>query len=114
MPHTENQKLIDALNACALDCEHCASQCLDEDDVDMLTRCIRLNIDCAAMCRFLTGMMARGSEYAKRLLPQCAALCEDCAIECNAHSHMRHCERCAQVCRDCAAACISAGQSLAA
>lgn len=33
MSHKENQLLIDALNNCAAECNHCAVACLDEQDV---------------------------------------------------------------------------------
>lgn len=114
MPHQENKKLIDALNKCAIECNYCAVSCLDEEDVDMLARCIRLNMDCAEMCRLVAGFFARGSEHALHLLPECADICISCARECDSHSHMKHCADCAQACRECAEACKNIGQSMAA
>ena len=50
MSHEQNQGLIDALAKCAAKCSHCATGCLDEQDVKMLARCIKLDIDCAQIC----------------------------------------------------------------
>lgn len=108
MPHQENKKLLDALTRCAAECDHCATACLDETDVKMLSRCIRLDIDCAALCRLVTAFVCRGSEHAKHLLSECIDVCEDCARECDSHAHMDHCARCAQACRECAEACKAA------
>jgi hypothetical protein len=36
--HQQNQSLLDALNACIAACEHCASACLQEEDVKMMAR----------------------------------------------------------------------------
>lgn len=107
MSHEQHKKLLDALHACAIECSHCATACLDESDVQMLARCIRLDVDCAELCRLVSGFLARGSEHANHLLAECAELCEDCASECDTHSHMDHCARCAQACRECAEACRS-------
>ncbi len=109
MAHLENKQVMEALAKCAAECNHCATACLDEKDVSMLARCIRLDMDCAHICALTAGFIARGSEYAKQLLPVCAAVCEECARECDTHSQMEHCARCAQACRDCAEACKAAG-----
>src|SRR3569832_1275654 len=54
------QPPIDACDACAQACDECAAACLREDDVKMMTACIRADIDCAALCRMVAGYMARG------------------------------------------------------
>ncbi len=41
--HTQSQ--LDALHACIAACEHCSSACLQEADVQMMARCIRLARD---------------------------------------------------------------------
>lgn len=38
-----NQSLVQALNNCAAECNHCATACLDEVHVQMLAACIRLD-----------------------------------------------------------------------
>ena len=107
MSHEQNQGLIDALANCAAECNHCATACLDEQDVKMLARCIKLDIDCSEICQLAASYVSRGSEHAQRILNECAEICEACAEECEKHSHMDHCRRCAEVCRSCAELCHS-------
>ena len=105
MSHESNRGLLDALYDCAAECNHCAIACLQEKDVKMLERCIRLDLDCAEICQVAAGYVARGSELANRLLELCAEVCNACADECEKHEHMEHCKRCADICRKCADAC---------
>lgn len=106
MSHEKNIALIQELNNCAMECSHCAMACLDEEDVKMLTRCIKLNIDCADVCRLAASLLSRGSEHGLHLLDECAELCDACADECESHADMGHCKKCAEVCRHCAGTCI--------
>ena len=46
MSREQNRELIDALAKCAAEYSHCAAACLDERDIKMLARCIKLDIDC--------------------------------------------------------------------
>lgn len=105
MAHKQNQSLITALLNCATECHHCATACLDEQDVKMLSNCIKLDIDCAAICSLTAGFMARGSAHANHILAECAEICNACAEECEKHLHMQHCKDCAEACRKCAEAC---------
>ena len=105
MAHEKNRELLDALNNCVAECNHCAVACLDEQDVRMLSRCIKLNIDCADICQLASSLIARGSEHANHLLKECADICEACAEECEKHSHLEHCKKCAEACRKCGEAC---------
>lgn len=109
MSHQQNRALIDALNKCAAECNHCAVACLEEQDVKMLARCIKLDIDCAEICSLAISFVARGSEHAQHLLDECADICNACAEECEKHAAMgmEHCRSCAEVCRACAEACKS-------
>lgn len=103
---------IDACNDCAVDCDRCATACLQEDDVKVLARCIALDLDCAQLCRTATILMARGSERAAEFCRMCADVCDECAQECERHRHMEHCRRCAETCRRCAEECRKmAGQA---
>src|SRR3546814_7834325 len=95
---------IDACYACATECDHCAASCLGEQDVKSMARCIKLDMDCAQICRLAASYMARGSEFAQALCRLCAEVCEACAAECAKHE-MDHCQRCAQACRQCAEEC---------
>ena len=105
MSHENHRQLLDALNNCAAECNHCATACLEEKDVQMLARCIKLDIDCAEICSLSASFIARGSEHAEHLVRECADICNACAEECEKHSRMEHCKRCAEACRECAEAC---------
>lgn len=61
-------------------------------------------MDCAAVCRFTAGVLARNSERSKLACQTCAEICDACAEECEKHDH-EHCQQCAKACRDCTAAC---------
>ena len=107
MSHEQNQVLIEALEKCAATCNHCSTACLDEPDVSMMARCIKLDMDCAQICQLAASFVARGSEHAQHILNECAEICEACAEECEKHSHMDHCRQCAEACRHCAEVCHS-------
>ena len=107
MGHEKNTKLLEALNNCANECNHCATACLDEQNVNELTKCIKLDLDCADICTLTTALLARGSAHGKHILKECAEICNNCADECEKHAAMGmdHCRKCAEACRACAAAC---------
>lgn len=69
-----------------------------------MARCIKLDMDCAQICRLAASYMARGSEFAHALCRLCADVCQACAEECAKHQ-VDHCQHCAQVCRQCAQEC---------
>ncbi|MCC2597819.1 four-helix bundle copper-binding protein [Allopusillimonas soli] len=104
MPHEKFQSCIDACYACATECDHCAASCLGEQDVKAMARCIKLDMDCAQICRLAASYMARGSEFAQALCRLCADVCQACGDECAKHQ-MDHCQRCAEACRRCAEEC---------
>ena len=110
MPHQLHRSAIEACNACAVECEHCASACLGEQEVQRLARCIALDLDCAAICRLSAEVMSRDGELSARLCELCAAACEACAAECEKHL-MDHCRQCAAACRSCAAECRKMAQA---
>lgn len=108
--------LSECLNACfecAAICTICADACLSEKEhLIHLTRCIRLNSECAAACLATGQMLARQGESETALLHaqlrSCVAVCRACEEECHGHAsdmNMRHCAICAESCRRCAAAC---------
>ena len=105
MAHEQNKKLIEVLSNCVAECSHCASACLEEQEVSKLSRCIKLDIDCAEICSLAISFVSRGSEHAEHVLNECAEICEACATECEKHSRMDHCRKCAEVCRSCAEVC---------
>ena len=104
MPHQQYQSCIDACYACATACDHCAVSCLAESDPKPMAECIKLDIDCAEMCRLAAGYMGRGSALVSTICHTCAEVCEACGDECDRHDHA-HCRECAEACRRCAEEC---------
>lgn len=104
MAHEKYAHCIDSCNRCADACDHCSTACLKEPNVAAMARCVGLDIDCAALCRFAAGAMSRNSEFAATICNLCAEVCEACGEECDKHEH-DHCKECARLCRECAQAC---------
>ena len=69
-----------------------------------MTRCVRLDTDCAQICRLAAAYMARDSEMVDVIWELCAQVCDTCAQECSQHA-MEHCRRCAETCRHAADEC---------
>lgn len=91
---------IEACVECWTACEMCSDACLHEPNVEQMVRCIRLDRDCAAICRLAAEAMIRGSEMAAPFCALCAEICEACAEECAKHAqHHDHCRVCAEACR---------------
>ena|SRR5437868_143628 len=101
----KNVQLVNLLHRCVAMCNYCASCCLAEEKVAMLSYCVRLDMDCALVCNTTAILLARGSAHGKHLLRECAELCGLCAVECEKHAHMEHCKACAAICRECEVAC---------
>ncbi|ALW84617.1 ferredoxin [Hymenobacter sedentarius] len=99
-----NSAVLDAISRCIAACELCADACLDEKDVAMMVPCIRLDRDCADICRITAAFIARGSDYAKHVLKECMEICRKCHTECAKHPH-DHCIQCAKACQACLEAC---------
>lgn len=103
---------------CAEACAVCADACLGEDDVAALVACIRLNLDCADVCRVTGTLVGRPSHRdapaLRAQLQACEEICRACADECERHAAngMDHCRLCAESCRACAAACETMAASL--
>ena len=91
---------------CAMACESCASACLEEQDVKMMAACIKLDRDCADICRLAATLMARGSPFANEICVLCAKICKACGQECGTHE-AEHCQQCSKACLACAQACES-------
>ena len=104
-------RCIDSCLACLEICTTCADACLSEKDVERLTTCIRLDLDCAAICTATATVMARANKVGHRQLLEaqlttCVAFCRACASECERHGAMhKHCQLCATTCTTCAEAC---------
>lgn len=98
-------RCLEACIECWIACEMCSDACLDEENTDMMVRCIRLDRDCADACRMAAAVMVRGGEKAEEVCRLCAELCEACAEECEKHTGHDHCRMCAEACRRCAEEC---------
>lgn len=97
MTDSKIQAAINVLNQCALACHHCSTACLDEPNPGEMLRCIKLDLDCAAMCEVTSAALARGSERAGWFANACAELCKACGQECEKHQ-AGHCQQCAEAC----------------
>lgn len=104
MLNAKFRECIEACKHCADACDNCSVACLQEENVAAMSRCIRLDMDCAAICRLAVSAMIRDSEFSKAICQLCADLCEACAEECRKHHH-KHCQQCAQACQACANEC---------
>jgi hypothetical protein len=104
MATTDRDLLIQKLLNCVSECNKCMSDCLNEEDVSMMARCIELNTDCAEICALTASFLARNSESADTLLALCGEICQACGDECAKHE-ANHCLKCSAICHDCAEAC---------
>jgi hypothetical protein len=103
---------IEACFDCAQACSACADACLGEGEIQMLARCLRLDLDCANVCESTGKKLSRQTafdlEMARVALEGCAQACRLCGDECEQHArHMEHCRVCAEACRRCESACDS-------
>lgn len=103
--------------SCAQTCTACADACLAEDMIDKMRRCVRLDLDCAAICAATGTVASRSTESNERVLLQlldvCATVCQACAEECEQHaSQHEHCKICAAECRRCEESCRRAMQDV--
>jgi hypothetical protein len=101
---------IVAAYECAQICTGCADACLSEREVDHLSACIRLDLDCAEICVVTGSLLSRiglaGEELLRAQLRACQLACAACETECLKHADAHeHCAVCAQACRTCREAC---------
>jgi hypothetical protein len=81
-----------------------------------LRACIRLNLDCAAICAATGSIASRqtltDAAVLRAAIEACAEICRCCGAECRRHAeHHEHCRVCAEACEDCEQACNGALQS---
>lgn len=93
-----------ALAECIHICNECFNACLNEDDVKMMTECIKLDKECSAICAATLGLIYKDAHFMKEMLTLCEKACNACAEECGKHSY-DHCKECAKACKECAKAC---------
>lgn len=108
--HQRYLSCIQACSACAIACEHCAAACLKEPDLAHMASCIRLDHDCADLCRLAETLMVRDSALVAEICRLCAVACQACAEECSQHQH-DHCQQCAQACQRCVEECEAVAQA---
>ena len=104
------EECIVACNDCVQTCLSCADACVAENQGDPLLACIRLDLDCAAICAATAQILSRSSQpnwtVISAVLRACETACAACGSECDRHAaHMEHCRICAAACHACAAAC---------
>jgi len=112
-PQLESAALLQCIQACfdcAQACISCADACLGEENPKPMTRCIRLNQDCANVCEATGKILSRQTAFdvtvARAILQACTVACKQCGDECSRHAQaMKHCEVCAEACRRCEQAC---------
>ncbi len=106
MNHEKCQQLVSVLHECVAACQHCINACLQENNVKIMTTCIRLDMDCADVCALTAQFVSRHSVYTKHIIKDCIEICKACAEECSKHTEMDHCMECAEACKKCIEACI--------
>jgi hypothetical protein len=104
LSHEQYYSVIETLHDCMTACNHCYDACLKEDDVKMMSECIRYDRECADICGYLEQALARNTPFIAEIAELCAKICEACGSECQNHHH-EHCKMCAEACFKCAEEC---------
>ena len=93
---------IQACLICSVHCENCASECLQEKNIQNVVRSIELMRNCAAICLLTARFLSSGSEFIPQVCNLCEEICEACASEC-AKNYLDECavhsQKCAEECR---------------
>ncbi len=104
LSNEQHQKCLEECLACMEACNTCFDACLNEEDVNMMAACIRLDRECSDICALAARAIQSNSPFMEQICSLCAEICDACAEECRKHTH-DHCQKCAEACRRCAAAC---------
>jgi hypothetical protein len=104
------EECLAACFECHETCSSCADACLGEETIAQMVACIRLNLDCAAICRATGEVLLRQTapheKVRRAVLQACLVACEACGAECGQHAEkMEHCKVCSESCRRCVEAC---------
>jgi hypothetical protein len=100
MHHIENLSTINSLTQCGIECESCATHCIDENRAT----CAKMCLDCSSICFETAAALGRGSHFSAQRAATCAIICDECATECEKHDN-EDCRLCAESCRKCAEEC---------
>lgn len=96
---------------CEITATICADACLSEPHVQMLAKCISLNLGCADSCALTARTIGRigfmGQAVVRTQLEACREVCSACAEECERHTDMEHCRACSEMCRACEQLCTT-------
>lgn len=102
--YQDYKNCIDICLQCASICNYCASACTQEKDVSMMAECIRLDMECAALCYTTVQVMSIDGKTVKDICRLSGDICERCSVECAKHQN-EHCRQCAAICQRCAEEC---------
>ncbi len=107
MIQTKFQSCLEACQACVVLCNQCAIACLNEQEVGHMRKCIKLDLECAAICEAAVKVLSLDGKFSKKICELCIEICSACAEECEKHASMgmEHCKECAEACRKCVEAC---------
>lgn len=97
-------RALDVISECSRTCSWCADQDMRTADAAMV-ECVRLCLDCAAVCATTIDLVARASTFYREYCHLSAEICDACAAECEKHLHHEHCRLAAEWCRRCADEC---------
>lgn len=100
------EEQLNIVYQCVEACMNCSYQCLLEDDVKKMVECIRLDRECAAICKYTADAIIVDAPHKSDVLALCRKICLACAEECSKHDN-DHCQKCAEACRRCADACAN-------
>lgn len=118
MPHIspEMRDCIEECQSCHAVCLETVTHCLQQGGKHAEADHIRLMLDCVEICQTSANFMLRGSELHSQTCGVCAAVCEQCATDCERVGDDEMMGRCAETCRQCAESCrrMAGGRALAA
>jgi len=100
----KSKNLAEMLAACICACNNCLFECLKEDDIKMMSDCIRLDKDCSVICGATLQLIHEDGKFLTDILTLCEKVCNACGDECRRHQN-EHCQECAKACDECAQAC---------
>lgn len=99
-------RAIRAATDCAVACTACADSDLARDP-EAMQNCIRRCLNCSDLCTAVARILSRPDPelgLLEKVVAACAAMCSECAKECESHIHLC-CQECAAACRECEKAC---------
>ena len=98
------ENLISKTAACFHACNDCFMECLEEEHVKIMRRCIRLCKECAQVCGMTLDLLSDDSYFIKHTLNLCMLVCRECGDECRWHPE-ESCQKAARACDACRQAC---------